>query len=118
MPEPVSPRPMLGLVSSVAELLDAPARALELAPAEAVAMLAEVEGLAAVLRIAAAAEPRDRTTAGDALLSVAEAAARAGVNHDSFLRRRAFRPAIVKQGHRTLRVNAKRLERILAQMES
>lgn len=108
----------LSIVPTVAELLGAPERALELAPAAAASMLATVEGLAAVLRLAAAAAPSDRTAEANALLSVEEAAARAGVSHVSFLRRRAFRPAIVKQGHRTLRVNPRRLDRILAQMGS
>ena len=108
----------LGIVPTLADLLGTPERALDLAPGEAAAMLAQVEGLAAVLRLAAAAEPHDRTMRADALLSVEEAADRAGVSHDSFLRRRAFRPAIVKQGHRTLRVHPKRLDRILAQMGS
>ena len=108
--------PSIGIAPTAADLLAAPEKALRLDPATAASILAMVEGLAAILRIAAAAEPRDRQTAGDVLLSVDEAAARAGVSRDSFLRRRAFRPAIVRQGHRTLRVNPRRLERVLAQM--
>jgi hypothetical protein len=55
-------------VPTAANLLDAPERALQLPAAGAAAMLAKVEGLAAVLRIAAAAQPApkaDRAACND-----------------------------------------------------
>lgn len=47
----------LRLVPTTAELLAAPALALELGPTEAAALLASVEGLAAILRLAATQAP-------------------------------------------------------------
>jgi hypothetical protein len=47
------------------------------------------------------------------LISVPEAACMAGVTAEQFYRRTAFRPATVKLGHRTMRVDEKRLRRIL-----
>lgn len=109
----------LGIVPTAADLLDAPERALDLPHSEAMSMLARVGALEATLRarLAARSESRnDEQAAHEGLLSVDEAARRAGVSHEQFLRRKAFRPAIVRQGHRTLRVSAMRLERIIAQM--
>jgi hypothetical protein len=52
----------------------------------------------------------------DGLLSIEAAARLAGVTREQFLRREAFRPAVVKLGHRTRRVDQKRLRRILTGM--
>jgi hypothetical protein len=107
----------LRLEPNLSALVADPALALRLRPVEAATLLARVEGLAAILRLAATTAPAGAEAAASALIGVDEAAHRAGVSREQFLRRRAFRPAIVRQGHRTLRVNAKRLERVLAQME-
>lgn len=75
-----SARARLGVVPSLPELLDHPEQAMDLAPPVAVAALVKVEGLAAVLRLAATpatARNGDRTTdREDRDLTVAEAAAR------------------------------------------
>jgi len=96
-------------------LLADPARALELPPAEAAAVLARVAGLEAVLRVAAGAmaKPQDERD-GDGMIKPADAARIAGLTVAEFYRRRVFRPACVKAGHRTLRVNERKLRRILA----
>jgi hypothetical protein len=78
--------------------------------------LAKVEALRE--RIAAArhegngSEPEP--TGGDGFVTAEQAASLAGVTVEQFYRRRAFRPAIVKYGHRTMRVNERKLRRILA----
>jgi hypothetical protein len=58
-------------VPTAANLLNAPERALELPPADAAAILAKVEGLAAVLRIAATSGSarNDARGAGDGILT-------------------------------------------------
>jgi hypothetical protein len=58
-----------GTVPTLADLLDLPGRALELPPADAAAILAKVEGLASVLRIAASpgAARNLARTAGDGI---------------------------------------------------
>jgi len=111
----------LGIAPDVADLLRAPERAMELAPADAVRLLAHVGALEAVLRLAAAtparSPARDEVPApGDGLVSVDEGARIAGLTREQLLRRKAFRPSISRQGHRTLRVDPKELRRILAQM--
>src|SRR5262249_19218624 len=96
-------------------LLADPAQALELQPAEAAALLARVAGLEAVLRVAAsanAAQPDERD--GDGLIKPEDAARITGLSLKEFYRRKVFRPACVKAGHRTLRVNERKLRRILA----
>ena len=72
----------LGSVPTPAELLDAPERALALAPTDAAAILAKVDGLASILRLAAAApEPNgERLVRDDGPLSAAEAAKRTGMS--------------------------------------
>ena len=78
---------------------------------EAMRPLAEVAIDIALARLAEArrAQPPDPGK----LISVADAARMAGVTAEQFYRRTAFRPAIVKLGHRTMRVDEKRLLRIL-----
>jgi hypothetical protein len=51
---------------------------------------------------------------GDDRLTVGQAASLAGLTVEQFYRRKVFRPAIVKLGHRTRRVNERKLRRILA----
>jgi hypothetical protein len=112
VPERATPRP--------AELLDAPARAMELPQSEAVALLAKVGALAEVLRVRATAPAlvEHPEASGDKMLAPAEAARITGLTIAQFYRRRAFRPAIVRAGHRTLRVSEKKLRRIMAGMVS
>src|SRR5262245_9273555 len=103
------------MTPDLASLLADPVRALELPPEEAAAVLARVAGLEAVLRVAAGARaepPDDRD--GDDMIKPAEAARIAGLTVAEFYRRKVFRPACVKAGHRTLRVNERKLRRILA----
>jgi hypothetical protein len=104
----------------VTELLDSPEKAVDLPKHEAVRLLARVGALAEVLRVAANASPRaERPEAGDdAMLTPAQAAQVAGLTVPQFYRRKAFRPAIVKAGHRTMRVSEKKLRRIMAGMVS
>src|SRR5262245_61077248 len=108
---------MNGRTPTLPELLAEPARALTLPQADAVKLLAQVAGLHATLhaRVAQSApvQPEAPGALTHALLSVPEAASLAGVTPQQFLRRQAFRPAVVRQGHRTLRVNAPKLRRIL-----
>ena len=103
------------MTPDLSTLLADPARALELPPAEAAVVLARVAGLADVLRIAAGAraEPPDERD-GDGMIKPEEAARIAGLTLAQFYRRKVFRPACVKAGHRTLRVNERKLRRILA----
>ena len=107
------PRP----VPTLADLLDAPERALDLDPVEAARLLATVGALEAVLRARVAAPERNGDGAEAAMLSVEQAAGIAGVTVEAFYRRKAFRSSIVKLGHRTRRVNERKLRRILAAME-
>ena len=96
------------------DLLEAPERAMDLTLPEAAALLAKAEGLAAVARARLAAIPAGtRNGPPDDMLTVPEAAQLAGVTVTQFYRRRVFRPAIVKLGHRTVRVSENRLRRIL-----
>jgi hypothetical protein len=96
-------------------LLADPARALELPPAEAAAVLARLAGLVDVLRVAASAKaaPPDELD-DDGLIKPEDAARIAGLTIREFYRRKVFRPACVKAGHRTLRINERKLRRILA----
>ena len=106
---------------TLAELLDSPEGALNLPRHEAVRLLARVGALAEVLRVTVAAggtggpghDPSD-----DGMLTPQEAARIAGLTVEQFYRRRAFKPAILKVGHRTLRVSEKKLRRIMAGMVS
>jgi hypothetical protein len=103
------------MTPDLASLLSDPGSALELSPAEAAAVLARVAGLEAVLRVAAGAKaepPEERE--GDGMIEPEDAARIAGLTLAQFYRRKALRPACVKVGHRTLRVNERKLRRILA----
>jgi hypothetical protein len=103
------------MTPDLSALLADPARALELSAAEAAAVLARVAGLEAVLRVAASAkagQPDERDD--DGLIKPEDAARIAGLTLREFYRRKVFRPACVKAGHRTLRVNERKLRRILA----
>ena len=79
---------------------------------EALLPLAEIAIDIAVARLATA---RKQAPAPDRsrLISAEEAAKMAGVTVAQFYRRVAFKPAIVKLGHRTVRVNESRLRKIL-----
>jgi hypothetical protein len=99
----------------LAELVDRPELALSLAPTDAAAMLAKLAGVVAVLNVAASAQtppPGERDS--DGMLKPDDAARIAGLTRKEFYRRKVFRPACVKAGHRTLRVNERKLRRILA----
>jgi hypothetical protein len=105
---------------SVNEMLDAPERAMELPQQEAVRLLARAGALTEVLRIAAAARPSQNgeqpKASEDALLTLEQGARIACVTPEQLRRRASFRPCIVKQGHRTLRVNERKLRAIIARM--
>jgi hypothetical protein len=103
------------MTPDLASLLANPSRALELPPTEAAAVLAQVAGLEAVLRVAAGAvaKPSDERD-GDGMIKPADAARIAGLTVAEFYRRKVFRPACVKAGHRTLRINERKLRRIIA----
>jgi hypothetical protein len=49
------------------------------------------------------------------MLTVQQAAALAGMTVAQFYRRKGFRPAVVKMGHRTIRVSNRKLRRILTE---
>jgi hypothetical protein len=107
------------MTPDLSTLLADPARALELPPAEAAAVLARLAGLVDVLRVAAsakAAQPDERDD--DGMLKPAEAARIAGLTVEQLYRRKVFRPARVKAGHRTLRFNEQKFRRILAGLGS
>lgn len=95
-------------------LITEPERALELAPMDAVRLLAQLEGLAAVVRLAAVAKPAALPEANGGLITPVEAARLAGLSVRQLYRRRALRPALVRVGHRTLRVDERKLRRLLA----
>jgi acyl dehydratase len=79
-------------------------------------LLAKLAGVVAVLNVAAAAQTAEHEgRAADGMLTVEQAAALAGVTADQFYRRKRFRSAVVKLGHRTLRVSDRKLRRILAE---
>lgn len=101
-------RPVLGL--SPADVAKMPAE-------QVPALLAALAGLqtAAAARLAVPSR-NDPHSTPDGLILVEEAARMAGVTCEQFLRRKAFRPAVVKLGHRTTRVNEKRLRRILSEL--
>src|SRR5690349_13422180 len=100
--------------ASAADLLDAPHRALTLAPPDAAVMLARVEGLAAVLRIAAAAPAHEIKTAepappadGGTWLTPDEAAAIARVPRRTvyaWSRRGDWRPFTHRLSRKVLRI--------------
>jgi hypothetical protein len=103
---------------NLAELVDRPELALSLAPTDAAAMLAKLAGVVAVLNVAASMQtPPPDERDGDGMLKPAEAARIAGLTVKEFYRRKVFRPACVKPGHRTLRVNERKLRRILAGLD-
>jgi hypothetical protein len=100
----------------VRDLLDDPAAVERMSPAEAAAAFAELAPLVAALAERMAqreAVPKRAENGADGLVTVEQAAALAGVTVAQFYRRRAFRPAVVRLGHRTLRVNERKLRRLL-----
>jgi excisionase family DNA binding protein len=72
----------LGDVATAADLLEHPELGLQLTPEAAASALARVEGLAAVLRVAAAAPSRNnkRRLDDEGLVSAVEAAKRTGMS--------------------------------------
>jgi hypothetical protein len=91
-----------------------PALVVQLSEPARLRLLAAAEGVACILRTALAS-PSATEPAGPAevTLSVEQAAARVGLSVEQFYRRKALRPAIIKLGHRTCRVDARKLDRIL-----
>lgn len=89
-------------------------------PREAMpALLAELAALQTAVAARLAAVPEESGNGEDGLVSVEAAVALVGLkDNEAFLRREAFRPAVVKIGHRTTVVNMKKLRRILAAMEA
>jgi hypothetical protein len=83
-------------------------------------LLAAAEGVAAVLRLPPTGRPSANGTpsAPGEMLTAQAAAALAGVTPEQFYRRKRFRAAIVRLGHRTLRVDERKLRRILAETEA
>ena len=79
---------------------------------EAMRPLAEVAIDIAIARLATASKQALAPDQGR-LIAVEDAAKMAGVTASQFYRLAAFKPAVVKLGHRTLRVNEARLRRIL-----
>ena len=99
--------------ADLAELLSNPATALRLAPREAAAMLAQLEGLSAVLRVAAAAQvPSGERLldAADRLLTVQEAAERLGMTAKMVYRRHRKWPFTRHPSPGTLRFSERGLE--------
>jgi len=99
---------------SLNDLHTDPALVMQLSEPVRLRLLAAAEGVASILR-AALATPSETEPAGpvEGTLSVEQAAARVGLSVEQFYRRKALRPAIVKLGHRTCRVDARKLDRIL-----
>lgn len=92
----------------IAKLMADPARALELPPDEAARLLAQLEGLAAVARVAAAtrlAMPvgSEATPTPDRLLGVAEAAQLLGLTPKALYARASKLPFTRRLGRGTLR---------------
>jgi predicted DNA-binding transcriptional regulator AlpA len=102
-------------------LLNAPERALDLPPAEAAAMLAQAEGLAAVLRarLAGAGQTggRSDTTGPDEMLKAEQAARRTGMS-ERLLYKKAKAgelPFACRVSEGCVRFSARGIERWLAQ---
>ena len=84
-------RELIGLVPTVAELIDAPALGLRLAPEAAAAMLAKLEGAAAVLRARLAAPSTNGAQAEpETWLDAPAVAARLGVSVKAIYSRRGL----------------------------
>jgi hypothetical protein len=101
------------------ELHADPGRVSELTPAQAKQLAEDMVTLWTILAARAlswSSPGPDTPPRAERMLEVPEAAHLAGVTVKQFYRRRVFRPAIVKLGHRTARVNASKLHRILAGM--
>ena len=101
--------PVLGL--SPADVAKMPAEAMP-------GLLVELGALhgAALAHLAAMPSRNGDRSPADGLITTEEAARMAGVTAEQFARRLVFKPALVKLGHRTTRVNEKRLCRILAEL--
>ncbi len=91
----------MSIVPTMADLLDAPERALDLSPADAAAALARVEGLAAVLRTRLAA-PGANGHDGE-MLTAAEVASRLRLTVKQVYRRARRWPFTRRMSERTLR---------------
>jgi predicted DNA-binding transcriptional regulator AlpA len=92
---------------TLTDVLDTPARALELSATEAAAMLARVEGVASILRIAAGARPSPNgdhaPEVPDRLIGVDEAARRLGITPKALYARAEGLPFTRRLGAGTLR---------------
>jgi hypothetical protein len=95
-----------------------PAAVASLPPEALPGLLATLAALQAAVAARLAATPvgSGDDCAADGLISAEAAARMAGVTREQFLRRQAFRPTVKKLGHRTIRVDERRLRRLLAQM--
>jgi len=80
--------------------------------AEATDQLGRLQMAVSVLAARATAQPREDHAAPE-MLTVEQAASIAGMSAEAFLRRSRFRPAVVRLGHRTLRVDERKLRRVL-----
>jgi predicted DNA-binding transcriptional regulator AlpA len=98
------------------ELLANPARALELSPAEAAGLLARLEGLSAVVRVAAAAQgTADRVSEPpDRLLTAEELTQRLGLSRKQIYRRAHRWPFTRRPSKGTLRFSERALEKWMA----
>jgi hypothetical protein len=111
------PDPCLHARPKEAELLDAPSGVTKLTPDERASLRVKLAALAAALDACPAdGAPAMEDPAQPLLVTVDEAAHLTGVTHDAFLRRQRFRPAVVRLGHRTRRVDVKKLRGILERM--
>jgi hypothetical protein len=86
-----------------------------MSPEQVPALLAALASLqtAAAAKLAAVPSPNGEHSPHEGLIPVEEGARMAGITREQFLRRQAFRGAIVKAGHRTVRVSERKLRRIL-----
>jgi len=94
---------------SVADVAHLPAEQL---PA-LLAGLAALQAAAAARLLTASPPVRNGHEPADRLLPVEQAARIAGLTREQILRRVAFKPALVKLGHRTIRVDVRKLHDIL-----
>jgi hypothetical protein len=104
-------RPLLGLQPD--DVADLPPAVL---PGLLAALAALQTAVAAKLAGMPAEGRQGDPPASDGLLHVEVGARMAGVTREQFLRRQAFRPTLVKLGHRTIRVDERKLRRVLAQI--
>ena len=99
--------------------LDAPDEVSTLPATERAMLATKVSALVLALATTRSVDPApapDVSAAKPGYLTIVQAAELAAVTPEAFRRRNTFRPAIVRLGHRTLRVDERRLRRILASL--